>query len=523
MGRLLSVTFAAAVTLALVPLPPAIASGPATPASRVSAASAVPAQFTDTQVASLAGPTALAFMPDGRMLIATQQGRLRVMANGSLLTTPALDLSGRLCSNSERGLLGVAADPDTASSAFYLYYTFKNGTTCPTGSSTTPVNRVSRFVLRPDNTVDPATETVLLDNIPSVGGNHNAGDLEVGHDGNLYVSIGDSGCDYAGGGGGSGCGGSNNAARDVNVLQGKIARITRSGGIPVDNPFQGANTASCRTGAIAAGLTCREIYATGLRNPFRIAFNPNTAATEFRINDVGQAQWEEVNQGAAGADYGWNVREGLCRNTGILPCDTSQKPAALTDPVYSYGHADGCASITGGAYVPDNAWPAEFAGAYLFADYVCGKIFSLKNGVRTEFAAGLGGSSAVHLEFGPYAGSQALYYTTYAGGGSIRRIAYTGSTNRPPTAALTANPTSGAAPLAVTLNGGGSSDPDGQSLRYLWTFGDGSPVQETTVATTSHTYRPAPSRRPSPCGIPAACPPRPSPCGSVPGTPRRSP
>src|SRR5207253_1197619 len=111
--------------------------------------------------------------------------------------TSALDLSSQICSNSERGLLGVAVDPqfaDVNHHYIYLYYTYKKpGSTCPTGSATDPVNRVSRFTLGSNNLVDPASEMILIDNIPSINGNHNAGDLKFGKDGYLYISVGDSG------------------------------------------------------------------------------------------------------------------------------------------------------------------------------------------------------------------------------------------------------------------------------------------------------------------------------------------
>jgi glucose/arabinose dehydrogenase len=480
--------------LLVLPLPLVLAAGVVSVAvSSPSVAATLPAQFTDSSVVSVASPTALAFMPDGRMLVSTQPGRLRVVSGGTLLATAALDISARVCSNSERGLLGVATDPDAASKAIYLFYTAKGtDTSCPTSSGANPTgaprNRVSKFVLRDDNTVDPASETILLDGIYSSAGNHNAGDLAVGKDGHLYVTTGDGGCDYKGD---SGCAGSNDAARDRNVLNGKILRITRTGGIPADNPFTGTGTARCQTAPAAAGTTCQETFATGLRNPFRFAFDPDAAGTSFRINDVGQNVWEEIDQGVKGADYGWNSREGHCANTGSESNCGAATPAGLTDPVHDYGHSTGCASITGAAYVPDGIWPAAYDGSYLFADYVCGKIFALSSaGVRTDFATGLGGSSAVHLAFGPHGtgGGKALYYTTYAGGGEVRRIAYTGAVNRAPSAALTASPSSGAAPLTATLSGSGSTDPDGDALTYLWSFGDGTADATTTTPTTTHTY-----------------------------------
>ena len=171
-------------------------------AAHVSGAQAatLPLGFADEPVAMVGAPTAVAFAPDGRMLVATQGGVLRVgSSGGGLLATPALSLGSRVCTNSERGLLGVAVDPAFAANGFvYLYYTFnKFANACPTNSSTAPVNRVSRFVLSDSNVVDPATEVVLIDNIHSPAGNHNAGDLQFGKDGNLYVSVGDGGCDYA--------------------------------------------------------------------------------------------------------------------------------------------------------------------------------------------------------------------------------------------------------------------------------------------------------------------------------------
>ena len=158
---------------------------------------AVPAGFQDSLVVgTLGGPTALAFTPDGRLLITRQLGVLRVFGPSGLVATPALTLSG-VCSNSERGLLGVAVDPDFATNNYiYVYYTTNASGTCQ--------NRVSRFVLPAGNVINPATETVLLDNIHSIAGNHNAGDVQFGKDGYLYVSVGDGGCDYAGD---SGCAG----------------------------------------------------------------------------------------------------------------------------------------------------------------------------------------------------------------------------------------------------------------------------------------------------------------------------
>jgi len=444
----------------------------------VTEAAILPPDFEDVLVAAVGAPTALAFTPDGRLLITTQGGQVRVYQNGALLATPAVNLNSKLCTNSERGLLGIAVDPNFAANRYvYFYYSFKKTTACDSAT----VNRVARFVLADNNTIDPASETVLINNIHSPAGNHNGGDLHFGKDNLLYISVGDGGCDYANN---SGCAGSNDAARDRHVMLGKILRITRDGAIPAGNPYQGANSGRCNvTGTTTNGNWCQETFASGLRNPFRIAFDSNAAGTRFFINDVGQGVWEEIDEGLLGADYGWNAREGHCANNSTTNCGTV---AGFTNPVFDYQHTGDCSaagvrgnSITGGAFVPNGVWSSAYDNSYLFGEYVCGKIFKMTpNGsggfTASEFVTGLGGSSAVAMIFGPFETTKALYYTTYAGGGQVRRIRYTGATNRNPVASISASPTAGAAPLDVQFNASTSSDPDGDSLTFAWDFADGS-------------------------------------------------
>jgi glucose/arabinose dehydrogenase len=452
-------------------------------------AAVLPAGFTDELIASVGSPTALAFTPDGRLLVTTQGGLLRAYTPGTFaLIRNALNLGPILCSNEERGLLGVAVDPQFASNHYiYLYYSFKKGGICPDGdvlNPDNPVNRVARFVLQDDSRVLTPTETVLVDNIPTVDGDHNGGDLKFGKDGYLYVSIGDNDCNYEGGP----CGGGNEASRDEHILLGKILRITRDGGIPPGNPFTGAGSDRCNvTGRTTPGRRCQETFAWGLRNPFRMAFDPNAAGTRFFINDVGQRAREEIDLGQAGADYGWNCREGTLTNSTSGKC--SPTPPNLVDPIYEYGRGSGCAAITGGAFVPNGVWPAQYNGQYLFSDYVCGSLFQLAPAAggtytATVFASGLGANSAVALAFGPFGGSQALYYTTYAGGGQVRRLAY----SQAPVADIAANPTSGSVPLTVAFSGAGSTNPGGGPLTYDWTFGDGATLPGQSAASASHTY-----------------------------------
>jgi len=447
------------------------------------ATAGVPSGMMDSLVASVAAPTALAFTPDGRLLVTSQSGALQVVQDGTLLPTPALDLGPTICSTSERGLLGIATDPAFATNHFiYLYYTAATATGC--------VNRVSRFVLSDANIVDPTSEVFLLDNIPSPNGNHNGGDVHFGRDGYLYVTVGDGGCDYDGD---SGCGAANAAARDLNVLLGKVLRITSDGGIPPDNPFVGTDSARCNlTGRTDPGKTCLETFAWGLRNPFRIAFDPNSSGTRFYINDVGQDTWEEIDAAQAGADYGWNVREGFCATGSTTDC--GPPPTGMTNPIFAYAHGNGCNAITAGAFVPNGVWPAAYDGSYLFADYLCGTIFQLVPAsgggfTATDFATGLGVGGPITMMFGPVGQGQALYYTTYANNGEVRRIEFVQQPNQAPTAAVTADVTSGPAPLTVNFDASGSSDPDqGDTLTYVWDFGDGTGPTETASATVPHVY-----------------------------------
>ncbi|HEX5856030.1 MAG TPA: PQQ-dependent sugar dehydrogenase [Thermoanaerobaculia bacterium] len=397
--------------------------------ARPTLAITLPPGFTDNLVAAVAAPTALAFTPDGRLLVTSQGGDLRVVTPGGvLLGTPALSLGARVCSDAERGLLGVAVDPTFASNHFiYLFYTFnKDNAGCPTIFFTIPVERVSRYTLPDTNVIDPASELVLIDNVLNFAGNHNGGNVLFGPDGFLYASIGDGGCDYAGD---SGCQGSNDASRDRNVLIGKILRIAPDGSIPASNPFQGAGTARCNMGPAAPGLICQEAFAWGLRNPFRFTFQPGTG-TLF-INDVGSAAFEEVDIGQAGADYGWPSREGAHPQMTTGKC--SPTPPSLVEPFFEYQHglaipgtsATGCGAITGGAFVPAGVW-TSFDGAYLFGDVNCGAIVRLNvaggSATATNFATGIGVGVLVHLAFGPSAAGQSLYYTTYGAGGQVHRI-----------------------------------------------------------------------------------------------------
>lgn len=463
-----------------------LAAGLGKPASAVT----VPQGFTDTRVAQVDSPTAMAFTPDGRMLIANRPGQLRVLKDGKLLRSPALDISGKVCDNSERGFLGLAVDPKFSTNRYiYIYYTFNKHSVCPVkepSNSKNPVNRVARYRLSDNNTA--TFDKVLIDNILSPNGNHNAGDLHFGKDDYLYASVGDGACDYAEP---TKCQNENDVSRDRNVLLGKILRITRDGGIPPDNPYASGNSGRCSVNGRTSAKNCKETYAMGLRNPFRMAFDPDASGTKFFINDVGGGRWEEIDAGKKGADYAWNLCEGRHDNPyrgGSVNC----LAAPYTPPIHEYSHNTGCSSVTGGAFVPDGAWPTSYNRSYLYGDYVCGKIFNItpKSGggyTKTTFMSGLGRGGPVHMAFGPYGRNQALYYATYTNGGEIRRVSHSTSANKTPTARVSATPTYGALPLKVSFDASKSSDPNGDPLTYVWDFGDGTKSQ-TATPTTTHEY-----------------------------------
>jgi glucose/arabinose dehydrogenase len=262
----------------------------------------LPSNFSEKLIASgLASPTAMQFAPDGRLFVCEQTGRLRVIKNGTLLASPFLTLT--VSSTGERGLLGVTFDPNFAATRYvYVYYT-----------AVTPTvhNRISRFTANGDVAL-AGSEVVIfeLDSLSSAT-NHNGGALAFGPDGKLYAAVGEN----ANG---------QNAQSMSNVL-GKMLRINKDGTIPTDNPFY----------ATATGRN-RAIWTLGLRNPFTFAFNPG--GTELFINDVGQNTWEEINEGLAGANYGWPTSEG--------PTTDSR----FEGPRYAYAHSGGACAITGGAF-----------------------------------------------------------------------------------------------------------------------------------------------------------------------------
>ncbi len=297
--------------------------------------------LTTVRVASgLASPLDLQFAPGdrSRIFVVEQPGRIRVIRDGTLQAAPFLDVSARVSSGGERGLLGLAFHPGYASNGrFFVNYTDRaNGDT-----------HIAEFHAAPGtDAADPGSERPVLF-VTQPFPNHNGGGLAFGPDGMLYIGLGD---------GGSG-GDPFRNGQNLGTLLGKMLRIDVDRGrpyaVPPDNPFVG--TAGARG----------EIWAYGLRNPWRFAFD--RASGDLVIADVGQSQWEEIDVGLAsrrgGENYGWNVTEGNHCFQPSSGCNT----AGLTPPVLEYGHGEGC-SITGGVVYRGCRLPG-YQGTYFYADY----------------------------------------------------------------------------------------------------------------------------------------------------------
>lgn len=282
------------------------------------------------------------------IFIVEQIGRILVVEDGVLLDTPFLDISSKVLFSGERGLLGLAFDPNYSENLrFFVYYTDLNGNSV--------VSSFLRKKKRATRTLKRSERNILRISQPF--SNHNGGHLEFGPDGYLYIALGD---------GGSG-GDPQGNGQNIRTRLGSLLRIDVSifpYSIPSTNPFVN----SVLTGKIAQP----EIWAYGLRNPWRFSFDSLTG--DLYIGDVGQSSVEEINfqpAGAAGGqNYGWNILE------GTKPYADGDK-SGLVNPIYEYTHSQGNCSVTGG-YVYRGSAIKELRGHYFFADYCSGKIWSFK-------------------------------------------------------------------------------------------------------------------------------------------------
>lgn len=328
---------------------------------------------------------------DSRWFAVEQTGVVRVFDNDLDVTTSDVfvDISPVVVSGGERGLLGMAFHPDFATNG-EAFLSFNS-----TGAGNL-TSRVSRFrSLDNGLTLDPGSEENLLLLFQEFN-NHNGGNIAFGPDGFLYIGFGD---------GGSG-NDPNNRAQDTRNLFGAMLRIDVNGaapyGIPADNPFAG--NPICTQGF--GGADCPEIFAYGLRNPWRWSFDRQTG--ELWLGDVGQGQWEEVDNIRRGENYGWRLREGAHCNTATPDtCDRT----GLTDPFWEYDHGQG-RSITGG-YVYRGNEIASLDGHYIFGDFGSGRVW----GIPVDGSSGATELLSTSWSISSFAEDNAgeLYIVHYAG------------------------------------------------------------------------------------------------------------
>jgi PKD repeat protein/glucose/arabinose dehydrogenase len=516
--------------------------------SRPAEAAVLPPGFQESVAFSgLTNPTAVRFSPDGRVFVAEKRGVIKVFDSLSDPTPVVFaDLNANVHNFWDRGLLGMALAPNFPTDpSVYVLYTYDHvlgsgpsgprwGTSgvysdpCPTPPGATDdgcvvSGRLSR--LQAAGNVMTGSEQVLIEDWCQQYPSHSVGTVEFGRDGALYASGGDGASfnfvDYGQDGSpvnpcGDPMGSLLPATAEGGALRSQDLRTTRTGDpVTLDGTIIRVNPA---TGAALpdnpqAGATdanARRIIAYGLRNPFRITSRPET--NELWIGDVGWNEWEEINRITNVTDpvknFGWPCFEGANRQSGydganLNICESLYgTPGAVTAPYFAYHHNNrvvpnescptGSSSTAGLEFefaAMQNSYPAEYDGGLFFADYTRDCIWVMPKGADGHPAPGLvrtfaaAAANPVNLENGP---GGDLFYVDFDGG-TIRRITYT-SSNQNPVAVATASPTTGAAPLTVTFNGTGSSDPEGTTLAYAWDLdGDGA-YDDSSVATPSYTY-----------------------------------
>ena len=466
---------------------------------------ALPDGFIDEGVVARNAILTGAFAPNPRrkdgshmLLLSSKNGEVYVVEDpdNSGDDQNVLSLDGKICTNGERGLQSMLPHPNFIENGYiYMYYSsWVND--CPEDAKTGPPNHLSRFTMNKDTLmIDIDSEVLILETSPAPHFMHNGGAMAFGVDGYLYITIGDGGSREPA------------YAQDLRLLYGKVLRIDENGNAPNDNPFtteSGGTGVPCGTNGgtppkdAPDDAVCEEIFAYGLRNPFRLAMDVNTKdKVLFHVGDVGASHWEEISRGGTdfkAVNYGWPMHEGPCRLGSMTDCPVEKE---YTDPFYFYQHIalkeGGC--VTGAAFVPDGLWPEQYK--YLFIDFIYGNIYNLiadpDNECRdcnppipayrneTFYSRDI----MVDIFFGPYKDTQALYVISRNEGQSIRRIRYTGSSNRAPVAVIdTSTNTTGVGEI-VSLDGRKSSDADGDELSYFWDFGDGTTSNEDV---TEHSF-----------------------------------
>jgi glucose/arabinose dehydrogenase len=344
---------------------------------------------------SFASPVALIQAPgdNSRWFAVEQSGIIRVFDNDPNVAqgnvADFVDIRGRVTSGGELGLLGMAFHPNFAANRqVFLSYTG--------GAVLTSI--ISRFTVdAATGNLDPASETVIL-SVPQENTNHNGGNIAFGPDGYLYIGFGDGG----------GAGDPNERAQNTNYILGSMVRIDVDGGspyaIPPTNPFSG-NT-NCVNGM--GTMPCPEIYAWGLRNPWRWSFDSQTG--DLWVGDVGQNLWEEIDRVELGMNYGWDDREGAHCYEPPANCSPNN-----VDPITEYDHGLGN-SVTGGFVYRGAAIP-NLQGYYIFGDFGSGRIWAVLATSPQGTAPTLTDDTALSISSFAQGEDAELYVVDYSGGG----------------------------------------------------------------------------------------------------------
>lgn len=440
----------------------------------------------ETLARGLTQPTAVAWTPDGRMLVLEKPGRLKVVAPGSTEASLIWDFSERVATHGDRGATGLAVDADFATNRYvYVLHTY----------ALNPLNRYDtnpasaqlvRVQLSPSNQVTNATVLLgtaisgpcpppsnTVDCFPGDSDSHSVGTVRAAADGTLYLGSGDgSSYNFA----------EERALRTYNEqsLSGKVLHVDRQGrGVP-GHPF-------CPDDDDLSHV-CTKVFAKGFRNPFRFTLRPEGGLT---VGDVGWTTTEEVDllPSTGGSSYGWPCYEGNARTNsynGFASCQAEYgKPAGThLGPVVQWPHDSGGGAALGGPTYPGGRYPAAYTGTTFYGDYVQGWIRRLDpDGTTKPFAADWG--AGVDLVLDPKGDLTFVDLGDFGdGSGTVVAVRYPGG-NRAPVASPAADRTNGPAPLTVSFDGTASSDPDGDPLSFRWQFGDGA---SSAASGPSHTY-----------------------------------